>query len=153
MPRPVKKTVSLAAAFWDASGLVPLCCQQIQTRAARQARRLFPQMIVWWATKIECISALRRLERAQALTAQEAQQALQELDRLCIRWTEVVPLDEVREGAEFLLGRHDLHAADSMQLAAALVWCNSHPKGRTFIGGDDRLLDAAKREGFKILRI
>jgi len=110
-------------------------------------------MIVWWATKIECISALRRLERAQALTAQEAQQALQELDRLCIRWTEVVPLDEVREGAEFLLGRHDLHAADSMQLAAALVWCNSHPKGRTFIGGDDRLLDAAKREGFKILRI
>jgi hypothetical protein len=44
-------------AFWDASAIVPLCCLQPQTRAARQARRLFPQLVTWWATGVECISA------------------------------------------------------------------------------------------------
>jgi uncharacterized protein len=63
------------------------------------------------------------------------------------------PREEVRDMAERLLGRHDLRAADSMQLAAALVWCNSQPKGRTFIGGDDRLLDAADKEGFNVVRM
>lgn len=43
-----KSPAHLPVAFWDASALVPLCCWQIQTKAARQARRLFPQMVVWW---------------------------------------------------------------------------------------------------------
>ena len=148
-----KATASLPVAFWDASALVPLCCWQTQTKAARQARRLFPQMVVWWATSVECTSALRRLERAQALTAQETQQSLQELDRLRRRWTEMAPLEEVRDAAEQLLGKHSLRAADALQLAAAMLWCNAYPKGRTFIGGDDKLLDAAANEGFTIVRV
>ena len=154
MPAVKKKSVALPrSAFWDASALIPLCCQQPQTTAARQARRLFPVLIVWWATSVECSSALRRLERAQDLTSQETQQAFQELGRLRLRWTEIAPLDEVRGTAERLLGIHGLRAADSLQLAAALVWCKGLPKGCTFISGDDRLLDAARKEGFNIARV
>ncbi len=159
MPPPVKTAVkrnplaNLAIAFWDASALVPLCCWQPQTKAAQQARRLFPQMVVWWATSVECTSAFRRLERAQAFTAQETQQALQELQRLRRRWTEMAPVNEVRDTAEQLLGKHGLRAADSLQLAAALAWCNSYTNGKTFVGGDDRLLNAAEDEGFTVVRL
>jgi len=148
-----KTTASIPAAFWDASAIVPLCCLQPQTQAARQARRLFPQLVTWWATSVECNSALRRLERAQELTARETQQAFQELDRLRSRWTEVTPLDEVRSLAERLLGAHLLRAADSLQLAAALIWCNRHPRGKTFVGSDEQLLEAAEKEGFNVVRM
>ena len=87
MPLKRKATANLPVAFWDASALVPLCCWQPQTKAARRARRLFPQMVVWWATSVERTSALRRLDRAQAFTAQEIQQAIKELDSLRNRWT------------------------------------------------------------------
>src|SRR5215813_6147427 len=148
-----KAAASFPAAFWDASAIVPLCCLQPQTQAARQARRLFPQLVTWWATNVECNSALRRLERAQELTVRETQQAFQELDRLRLRWTEVAPLEEVRSLAERLLGSHPLRAADSLQLAAALTWCNRHPRGKTFVSGDEKLLEAAEKEGFNIVRM
>jgi hypothetical protein len=46
-----------------------------------------------------------------------------------------------------------LRAADALQLAAALIWCNHYPRGRTFISGDERLLEAAEREGFDVIKI
>jgi hypothetical protein len=148
-----KTAASFPAAFWDASAIMPLCCLQPQTQAARQARRLFPQFVTWWATSVECNSALRLLERAQELTARELGQAFQELERLRLRWTEVAPLEEVRFLAERLLGSHPLRAADSLQLAAALIWCNRHPRGKAFVGGDEKLLDAAEKEGFNVIRV
>jgi predicted nucleic acid-binding protein len=126
---------------------------QPETKAARQARRLFPQVVVWWATAIECRSALRRLQRAQELTAQDVQVGIQELDRLRQRWTEVEPLGEVKNLAERLLDIHVLRAADALQLAAALIWCGRHPRGRPFISGDGKLLEAAGKEGFNVIRL
>ena len=150
----MKKTAAnFAVAFWDASAIVPLCCLQPQTQAARKARRLFPQLVTWWATSVECNSALRRLERAQELTARETQQAFQELERLRLRWTEVTPLEEVKFIAQRLLSAHPLRAADSLQLAAALIWCNRHPRGKTFVGSDEMLLEAAEKEGFNVIRM
>jgi len=148
-----KTAASFPAAFWDASAIVPLCCLQPQTQAARRARRLFPQFVTWWATSVECNSALRRLERARELTAREMQQAFQELERLRLRWTEVAPLEEVRFLSERLLGFHPLRAADSLQLAAALIWCNRHPRGKTFVSSDEKLLEAAEKEGFDVIRM
>jgi predicted nucleic acid-binding protein len=149
-----KKTAANSpAAFWDASAIVPLCCQQPQTKAARQTRRLFPQIVVWWATRAECNSALRRLERNRELTARETQTGILELERLRQRWTEITPLEEARPLAERLLGSYPLRAADALQLAAALVWCNRYPRGKTFISGDERLLEAAEKEGFNVIRM
>lgn len=155
MPSPKQKTPKLAwqPAFWDTSAIVPLCCQQPKTQSANRAFRLFPKLIVWWATGVECSSALNRLARERQLTAQEKQQAVRMLDKHRSLWAEIAPLNEVRETAEGLFGKHDLRAADSLQLAAALVWCSAHPKGKTFVGADARLLDAAEKEGFNVIRL
>ncbi len=151
--RSKKTATKFPAAFWDASAIVPLCCLQPQTKTARRTRRLFPQIVVWWATSVECNSALRRLERAQELTARETQAGILELERLRPRWTEVAPLEEARALAERLLGAYPLRAADALRLAAALIWCKRYPRGKTFISGDEKLLEAAEKEGRDIIKV
>ena len=65
-------------------------------------------------------------------------------------WAEVLPVEAVREQAEELLTRYGIRAADSLQLAAALVWCQGHPHGRTFICLDERLGESASAMGFEV---
>ncbi|HEX4946484.1 MAG TPA: PIN domain-containing protein [Blastocatellia bacterium] len=144
----MKQTIE--PAFWDASALVPLCCHQSQTAAARQALRLHPKLVVWWATSVECTSALARLVRVRELTTKELQQSLRVLSQYRNRWTEIAPTVEIREQAEKLLPLHELRAADALQLAAALAWCKGFPKGRPFLCGDKHLSDAATKEGFTV---
>jgi len=155
MPRmkPRRSSAKTTRAFWDASAIVPLCYQQAQTPKARQAYRLFPEMVVWWSTRAECASALHRLDRENQFTAQQAQQSFTALEKYRELWNEIEPSNEVRTLAEGLLRKHQLRAADSLQLAAALVWCNSHPKGRAFICDDGRLLAAAAAEGFNAVQV
>ena len=81
------------------------------------------------------------------------QQSFVRLDHYSGRWIEIAPSDEVRTLAESLLKKHQLRAADSLQLAAALVWCNSYPKGRAFVCDDGKLLLAAGNEGFNVVRV
>ncbi|HEX2164386.1 MAG TPA: PIN domain-containing protein, partial [Thermoanaerobaculia bacterium] len=64
---------------------------------------------------------------------------------------EIAPGEEVRRQASRLLRVHDLRAADSLQLAAALVWCSDRPEGQAFVSLDRRLRDAAELEGFTVL--
>lgn len=45
---------------------------------------------------------------------------------------------------------YGLKAMDSLQLAAALVWCKELPKNKDFVSADDRLLKAAERAGFNV---
>jgi hypothetical protein len=37
-----------------------------------------------------------------------------------------------------------------LQLAAALVWCEEQPHGESFVTLDDRLREAALKEGFTL---
>jgi hypothetical protein len=46
---------------------------------------------------------------------------------------------------------HALRAGDSLQLAAALVACEGRPGGLQFVSLDDRLNEAALREGFRVV--
>lgn len=155
MPKPKLQSRSRqpASAFWDTSAIVPLCCRQPQTAKAHQAYRVFPNIVVWWTTRVECASAFYRLERDKDLTAQQVQQALLSSETHRRLWTEIAPSDEVRTLAEHLLKKHQLRAADSLQLAAALVWCNSYAKGRAFVCDDGRLLAAAEQEGFNAVHV
>jgi predicted nucleic acid-binding protein len=66
-------------------------------------------------------------------------------------WREVAPSGELRKQAEDLMERFSLRAADSLQLAAAMAWCQSRPLGRAFICGDGQLLDAARLLHFKVI--
>ena len=63
----------------------------------------------------------------------------------------IAPSNRVRERAGRLLATHPLRAADALQLAAALVWCDEAPQGETFVCLDERLSAAARREGFAVL--
>jgi hypothetical protein len=60
-------------------------------------------------------------------------------------------LPTVRKGARRLQRSHPLSAADSLQLAAALICCEERPEILGFVCLDERLSDAARREGFAVL--
>jgi uncharacterized protein len=85
------------------------------------------------------------------LNDREKQKALVQLEILSRGTREILPGDHVRDLARQLLDDHDLRAADSLQLAAALVWCQEHPARRNFIAAEGRLLEAARAQGFSVV--
>jgi uncharacterized protein with PIN domain len=82
--------------FWDSSAIVPLTVAEASTEALLATAAQDPVMCVWWATEIECVSALSRLEREGALTAGAITTALDRLDRLAEGWNEVQPTATLR---------------------------------------------------------
>lgn len=148
-----RAAVAATTAFWDTSGIVPLCCFQPQSARAARTARLYGRQVVWWATAVEVVGSFNRLYREEHLTREGQQQALQRFAYLRRRWNEVQPTDEVRDLAERLLGVHTLRSADALQLAAALVWSSQHPRGRHFIGADGALSTAAQAEGFTVINL
>ena len=147
------KTANAITAFWDTSGIVPLCSAQAQSAPARQHVRIHSRQVVWWATAVEALSAFHRMSREGQLTREELRQVLVRLEYLRTRWSEIQPTEEARQSAERLLAVHRLRAADAFQLAAALVWCAHRTRGRVLICGDINLADAAENEGFTVIRL
>ena len=138
--------------FWDASAVVPLLLAEPQRAALLAELERDPLMFVWWGTPVECTSAIARREREGALGLQEARAALERLKSLALSWQEVLPSDAVRATALRLLRVHPLRSADSLQLAAAVVAAERDPASLPLVSLDDRLSDAAMREGFEIVR-
>jgi predicted nucleic acid-binding protein len=85
------------------------------------------------------------------ITTAALAQALARLDRLAEDLDVVAPTARVRLRAGRALAAHPLRAADALQLAAALVWADDSPAGEAFVCLDDRLREAASREGFEVL--
>lgn len=138
--------------FWDASAVVPLIVDQSGTEAAERTLRADPDMLVWWGTPVESLSALARLEREGALDPAAADAARRTLAGYRDFWLEIAPGDDVREHAARLLLRHPLRAADAMQLGAAMVWTRARPDRHRFLTLDERLAEAARKEGFELVR-
>lgn len=138
--------------FWDTSALVPLLDEEPASRAVRQLFERDPDVIAWWATAVECVSAVTRRERDGALDAAAVVVALSRLDALSRSWTEVEPGERVRQVAYRALRVHPLRAADALQLAAAVVASEDQPASLPFVTLDDRLAEAAEREGFVVVR-
>lgn len=134
--------------FWDSSALVPLLADEPASAQAVQLLREDPGLIVWWGARVECLSALRRREREDRLSAGDLKRSNDLLGDLSAAWSEVVPARNVRTLAERALAVHPLRAADALQLAAALTWRRGEPGGAPFVCLDERLRDAAAREGF-----
>ena len=135
--------------FWDSSALVPLVLQQPRTADCRRLLEADAEMVVWWGSPIECASAIARLRRESGLAAQAERDARALLSSLRDAWFEIQPGDAVREQALRLLRLHPLRAADALQLAAALEWAGTSADG-VFVSFDDRLSEAARREGFEV---
>jgi predicted nucleic acid-binding protein len=137
--------------FWDASALVPLLAAQPATAAMQALYLRDDGALTWWATEIECVSALCRLERLGGIGGAAATEAMDRLRELASSWHEVEPGDAVREAARRFLRVHDLRAADALQLAAAFVASEGRPSTLEIVSLDDRLSLAATREGFPVL--
>jgi uncharacterized protein len=123
------------------------------TDAVRAVLEEDPTMLVWWGTELECVSAIARLERQGDLESDGTVAALQRLEALAGGWHEVQPVESVRRAARRALRVHSLRTADALQLAAATVGSEGQPASLDVVSLDDRLSDAARREGFAVLAL
>jgi predicted nucleic acid-binding protein len=139
--------------FWDASAIVPLLITEPTTETLQTLATKDPAMLVWWATEVECVSAIARLERDGALDESAATQAFERLKQLARAWHDVDPSDAVREAAVRFLRVHPLRSADALQLAAAFVASERRPSLLELMTLDDRLAGAARKEGFRVVDI
>jgi len=71
-------------------------------------------------------------------------------DGLAILWSVIAPSAKIGFEARALLERYPLRAADALQLAAALEWCEGKPTGNVFLTFDKRLREAAGLAGFTL---
>jgi len=137
--------------FWDTSAIVPVCVAEPASAKVRRLVEEDPSIVVWWATRVECLSALARRRREGRLAAPAEAQARQVLLALAGVWSEIVPSERLRQRTERLLSLHALRASEAFQLAAALLWSRGETTGEAFVSFDERLREAAGREGFRIL--
>ncbi len=136
--------------FWDASAILPLCIVESATSRVDEFARDSDLIAVWWGTVVEVRSALERKLRMGDLALSDKNKGEIVLSRICRVWSEVPPSETIRGGAQVLLAKHPLRAADALQLAAALSWAEDSPSGRAFVCLDNRLREAAAKEGFTL---
>jgi hypothetical protein len=111
--------------FWNASAIVPLCLREPATPRLRRIAEDDGALVAWWATPVECYSAFARLRRGGVLSSNSEERARGVLRRLTEEWTELELTRQVRE--------------------------NGRPAGHDFVCLDERLREAASREGFVVL--
>lgn len=136
-------------AFWDSSVLVPLCITELKSAQAESWFAQF-QVAIWWGTPVEMIGALCRAERERRISNAEYKQAKSKVRAIEGESQIVLPGRQLKSHACALLERFQLRAADSLQLAAAMAWCEESPRGNVFLSFDDRLRKAAEELGFTL---
>ena len=136
--------------FWDSSAILPLLVDERTSASVAAVYENDERQIVWCLTEVEAVSALARRER-QGGDSSDVERARTTLRILSERWEEVTSVESVRTRAIRLLGTHGLRAADALQLAAALVFCDEQTEALPFVCLDDRLSEAARKERFPVL--
>lgn len=136
--------------FWDSSALVPLVVDESVSDEVDALLDEDDQVMLWWATPVECETALCRRFREGSLSIDELQLARGTARVMFAEAQHVAPSEAVRGLATRLVEVHPLRAADAMQLAAALIWAEHQPSGRQFVTLDQRLRAVALQEGFTV---
>ena len=136
--------------FWDSSALVPLLFPEDRSVVLTSLVAADKDVTIWWATPLECQSAMYRRHRAVPLSSGSLAAATERLRGLVELADTVSPTDELRRRAARLVAVHPLRAADALQLAAALLWCEEQPHHEGFVSLDARLREAARAEGFEV---
>ena len=137
--------------FWDSSALVGVLLPESRSSELEALLLRDRSPTVWWATPLECEAAIHRSQRNGRISSEFLGDALRHLLAL-LDDVDVIPATTpLRRQASRVLANHPLRAADALQLAAALIWCESQPASETFVCLDQRLCVAAGREGFTLL--
>jgi len=138
--------------YWDSSAIFMLLTSQMGSQNAIAIFNSDPEIATWWGSSVELASAAARLRRMGDINDSAYIDILSGIGPLLQFAAEVQPTEEVKQTAFRLIRTHELRAADSLQLAAALVWARHIPTGLEFVCMDTRLCTAAEKEGFTVLR-
>ena len=74
--------------FWDSSAIIPLCLKEQMSETVRRLIKSDEDIVVWWTTKIECLSALARRRREGVLSIDAEMKARTILST----WKEIVSI-------------------------------------------------------------
>jgi len=140
-------------AFWDTSAIVPLCCVQDASFAARREKRRFKFAVVWWGTVVEIHSGIARLKRLGQIDDRGISRATLKWERFQEGANIVQPVASILSIGKTLPDTYGLRSQDAFQLAAALEWCGERPRNRPFITADRRLGEAASDAGFNAITL
>ena len=138
--------------FWDTSALVALCVRQSITPRVIAFYKNY-EVVIWWATAVEIASALARLMRMKQLDSSDWVKARKLAKSLADSWSVIQPSEGLRAKSAQLVDRYDVRAADAFQLAAALEWREDATQGRIFLTVDQKVREAALRNGFDAQQI
>lgn len=131
--------------------MLPLVFEEAASATAAGLLAEDGDMAVWWGTWAECAVAISRLGREGKLDEEDEEETRAVLDLLAGTWLETRPTDDLRLLAVLLSRSYPLKAADALQFAAALRWCEGDTNGTGFVCLDERLRRAARYEGFDVL--
>ena len=139
--------------YWDASALVPLFIEEASTAEVEAWRAADPGITTWMMTRVEVISGIARRKREWPELLPRWNRAIREVHEVASRWIEIYDAVAARLHAERLVMEHPLRTADALQLGAALVAADGDPQSLELVTLDNRLAEAARREGFPVLGI
>ena len=129
--------------------MVPLLLAESTSARMRALLDDDPRIVTWAWTVVEITSAVERRSREGTLDRRQRRAVLERLGDLAETWDEVTDVLAVRRRATQLVARHPLRAADAGQLAAALLVAPDGGAPLPFVCQDQRLADAAEREGLR----
>lgn len=137
--------------YWDTSALVPLFVAEATSDMVRSWLREDSVIATWAWTRVEIASAIERRTRDGELSREQRRGIASRLGEFSTTWHEVVEMLAVRSRATSVLARHPLRAADAAQLGAALHVQEQLGVPLQFVSLDQRLTEAAEREGLAIV--
>ena len=141
--------MSLKDAYWDSSALVPLCISQPQSAKARVFYDRY-RIVAWWATQVEMMAQLYRLEKMGQLSRDQCLAGKRLAQEISRKWISVGSSPSNAVEACSLLELYPLRASNALQLSVALEACEHKPQDYTFVTADQRLAEAARRSGFTV---
>jgi len=136
--------------FWDSSAIVPLLVLERETERCLRAFQSDQEVMVWTMSKMEVFSALCRRFREGALKEADFYSAKKRMNDFFDMAFEIISVSKVKDRALRLLQVHPLRAADAIQLAAVLVATKEETSRLPVMSFDDKLTQAARREGFTV---
>ena len=137
--------------FWDTSAVLPLIIEEDLSEKVRGWLDHDSEVALWGLTRVELASAIERRVREGRVDPRQRAAALRRAADFADGAHEVTDLLVVRAKSIALLARHALRAADAAQLGAALVLAEPDPASVTMVVLDQRLADAALREGLEVV--
>ena len=143
----------MQSVYLDTSALVKLYIDEDGTeRVFALARDPDSQVVILDISLLESRSAVRRRQREGDIGQGDADGILESLERDASSAFLMQPsTSAVMEEASRLVDLYPLRAHDALQLGGCLVFSGGSPHSFVFVCADDRLCDAAGREGLVVL--